>query len=82
MFDREISGEPLEHRDFIYNTAIPKLESWGYPVTVLRSKKTYIEKFYQVRQTGKRAGMRYGFPMQGNGKGYFLNHRQASDCPA
>ena len=65
MFDREISGEPPEHRDFIYNVAIPKMESWGYPVTVLRSKKTYIDKFYQVRQNGKRSGMRYGFPMQG-----------------
>lgn len=65
MFDREISGEPPEHRDFIRNVAIPKLEHWGYPVTVLRSDRTYIDKFYQVRQTGKRAGMRYGFPMQG-----------------
>lgn len=26
MFDREISGEQPEHRDFIFNVAIPKLE--------------------------------------------------------
>lgn len=65
MFDKEISGEMPEHRDFIYDVAIPKLESWGYPVTVLRSDRTYTDKFYQVRQKGKYAGMRYGFPMQG-----------------
>ena len=26
MFDKDISGEVPEHRDFIYETAIPKLE--------------------------------------------------------
>lgn len=68
MFDKDISGEIPEHRDFIYNIAIPKVESWGYPVTVLRSDRTYLDKFYQVTQKGKRAGMRYGFPMQGKCK--------------
>ena len=33
MFDRDISGEVPEHRDFIYSTAIPALERsrpmWG-----------------------------------------------------
>lgn len=65
MFDKDISGEIPEHQDFIYNVAIPKLESWGYPVTVLKGKRTYFDKFYQVREKGNRAGMRYGFPMQG-----------------
>ena len=34
MFDKEISGEVPEHRDFIYTTAIPALELKG--VAVLR----------------------------------------------
>lgn len=65
MFDKEISGEMPEHRDFIYNVAIPKLESWGYPVTVLRSDRTYIDCFYHKLVKGKRKGMTQGFPMQG-----------------
>ena len=66
MFDRDTSGEIPEHRDFIYNTAIPKLESWGYPVTVLRSGRTYLSCFYHIIGRGKRAGMAQGFPMQGH----------------
>lgn len=65
MFDKEISGEIQEHRDFIYNVAIPKLESWGYPVTVLRSDETYINLFYHILKKGKRKGMTQGFPMAG-----------------
>ena len=38
MFDENISGELPEHRDFIYNVAIPKFEEWGYKITILRSK--------------------------------------------
>ena len=34
-------------------------------MTILKGKRTYLDKFYQVREKGKRAGMRYGFPMQG-----------------
>lgn len=30
MFDDEISGEVPEHRQFIYETAKPIFESWGY----------------------------------------------------
>ena len=65
MFDREISGEQPEHRDFIFNVAIPKLESWGYPVTVLRSEKTYMDCFDHIIEKGKREGMKEGFPMVG-----------------
>ena len=45
MFDKDISGEVPEHRDFIYETAIPALERMGIRVIVLRSKKTYVELF-------------------------------------
>ena len=33
MFDKEISGEVPEHRDFIYTTAIPALERRGVKVS-------------------------------------------------
>lgn len=66
MFDKDISGEIPEHRDFIYNTAIPKLESWGYPVTVLRGDRTYLDCFNHIVVRGKTQGKKRGFPMQGH----------------
>ena len=39
MFDKDISGEVPEHRDFIYGTAIPALKRMGVKIVVLRSKK-------------------------------------------
>lgn len=45
MFDKRISGEVPEHRAFIYETAIPRLERLGVPVRVLRSDKTYLDLF-------------------------------------
>lgn len=43
MFDHErgISGEIPEHINWIYNTAIPKLESMGVKVDVVRAEKDY-----------------------------------------
>lgn len=43
MFDHEkgISGEVPEHIDWIYSTAIPKLEGMGVKVDVVRAKKDY-----------------------------------------
>lgn len=38
MFDKNISAELPEHRDFIYNVAIPNFERMGYKVNVLRAK--------------------------------------------
>jgi hypothetical protein len=68
MFDKDTSGEIPEHRDFIYNVAIPQVESWGYPVTILRSDRTYLDCFYHKLTKGKRVGMTQGFPMQGKCK--------------
>ena len=62
MFDKDISGELPEHRDFIYNVAIPRFEHMGYKVTVLRAKETYIDRFFKEKQKGERAGEIYGFP--------------------
>lgn len=68
MFDENISGELPEHIDFIKNKAIPVFESWGYETKILRSDKTYLDSFYQIRKKSKyssRVGMRQGFPMSG-----------------
>ncbi len=45
MFDKEISGELPEHRDFIYNKAIPTFESWGYKKVILRKQFPLIVQF-------------------------------------
>ena len=65
MFDKDISGEVPEHRDFIYGTAIPRLESLGVKVTVLRSDKTYVELFTGRVTRGPRKGMVRSFPLCG-----------------
>lgn len=66
MFDKDISGELPEHRDFIYNKAIPTFESWGYKVVVLHSQNTYMDLFYRLvnkSKTESRNGKIRGFPM-------------------
>lgn len=65
MFDDNISGEVPEHRDFIYNIAIPKFEEWGIKVVVLRDQRTYISSFMRIIQKGPRAGRHKGFPLCG-----------------
>jgi hypothetical protein len=47
MFDHErgISGEIPEHIAWIYSTAIPKLESMGVKVDVVKAKKDYKSFF-------------------------------------
>ena len=44
MFDHEkgISGEIPEHIDWIYSTAIPKLEAMGVKVDVVKAEKDYV----------------------------------------
>lgn len=68
MFDHErgISGEIPEHIEWVYNTAIPKLEQMGVKVDVVKSKKDYIHFFRSsVRGKGKYQGKIYGFPIGG-----------------
>jgi 3'-phosphoadenosine 5'-phosphosulfate sulfotransferase (PAPS reductase)/FAD synthetase len=62
MFDHEkgISGEIPEHIEWIYNTAIPKLESMGVKVDVVRAKKDYVQLCNTVLKRGKNAGSKYG----------------------
>ena len=65
MFDhsRGISGEIPEHIDWIYSTAIPKLEGMGVKVDIVRDKKDYVTQFYGVISKGKYEGKIHGFPM-------------------
>ena len=57
MFDKTISGEVPEHRDFIYTKGIPALERMGIKVTVLRGKKTYVDLFTGRITRGPKKGM-------------------------
>jgi hypothetical protein len=54
MFDHErgISGEIPEHIEWVYNTAIPKLEQMGVKVDVVKSKKDYIHFFSLCHRGG------------------------------
>ena len=65
MFDKDISGEVPEHRDFIYNTAIPRLERMGVKVVVLRSEQTYMGLFTGRVTRGPKKGMVRSFPICG-----------------
>lgn len=65
MFDDETSGEIPEHKDFIYNIAIPKLQSWGVKTVVLRSEKTYVSLFQREIISGTGQGKIRSFPISG-----------------
>ena len=62
MFDheRDLSGELPEHIEWVHNVAIPKLESWGVPVYVVRSKLDYVGLCKRVLKKGNKAGQMYG----------------------
>lgn len=67
MFDHErgISGEIPEHIEWIYSTAIPKLESMGVKVDVVKAKKDYVSFFVNAVGGGRHKGKIYGFPLGG-----------------
>ena len=65
MFDEGISAEIPEHREFIFERAIPKLENWGYKVSIIRGEKTYLDCFRHICIKGKSIGKKKGFPMVG-----------------
>ncbi len=66
MFDKDISAEVPEHRDFMYEIAIPKLERYyGIKTKVVRSEVTMVDLFYHVCTKGKSVGKRLGFPIPG-----------------
>lgn len=63
MYDRNRSAVLPEHEDFIFNTAIPKLKSWGIETIVVDSPKTFLDCFYRVRSRGANVGRIVGFPI-------------------
>lgn len=67
MFDhsRNISGEIPEHIEWTYSTAIPKLESMGVKVDVVRSERDYLYFFANAVGGGRFEGKFYGFPIGG-----------------
>lgn len=68
MFDhsRGISGEIPEHIEWVYSTAIPKLEAMGVPVDVVRAEKDYIY-FFQNAVGGGGTRVKYmDFRLLGN----------------
>ena len=60
------SGEVPEHRAFIYETAIPRLQQLPVPVRVLRTDKTYLDLFAGTVTRGPKKGLRRGFPLCGH----------------
>lgn len=65
MFDNDISGEVPEHKEFIYEKAIPFLVKSGINTTVLKSEKTFISCFYKVIKKGPKAGFIKSWPLCG-----------------
>lgn len=61
MFDhsRNISGEIPEHIEWVYSTAIPKLEQMGVKVDVVRAKKDYVSLCKTILKKGKNVGCMY-----------------------
>lgn len=67
MFDHEkgISGETPEHIEWIYNTAIPKLEAMGVKVDVVRARRDYVQLCNTTYKKGSKVGYVYGFQSGG-----------------
>lgn len=61
--DRGISGEMPEHIEWVYNVAMPKLESMGVKVDIVRGEMDYMDNFFREHKSGDRMGKRLGFPM-------------------
>ena len=56
MFDEHTSGEVPEHREFVYEVAIPFLKEAGIRVNVVRGEKTFVGQFQHTIGSGQRAG--------------------------
>ena len=67
MFDhsRGISGEIPEHIEWVYSTAIPKLEAMGVKMDVVRAERDYVYFFANAVGRGRYQGKIYGFPIAG-----------------
>lgn len=66
MFDDQTSGEVPEHREFVYETAIPYLKKAGVRVNIVRSEKNFVERFrHTVGGNGYYAGKIWSWPLCG-----------------
>lgn len=65
MFDEQTSGEVPEHREFVYEAAIPFLKEAGIRVNVVRSGKTFVGQFRHTVGSGQRAGQLWSWPLCG-----------------
>ena len=66
MFDADTSGEFPEHREFIYNTLKPFVESeLQVPFTIVKSQKNFVSNFERKREKGKGEGLVRGYPIPG-----------------
>lgn len=68
MFDntRNISGENPKHIEWVYNSAIPKIESMGYKLRIIRAEKDYLTLFNsRIGERSKRAGKKAGWLIGG-----------------
>lgn len=66
MFDKDISGEVPEHRQFVYEVAIPFVEKAGIPVHVIRGEKNFVDLFRrQIGGDGPYAGRIWSWPLCG-----------------
>jgi len=68
MFDnaRNISGENPKHIEWVYNTAIPKIERMDYKILIIRSEKDYLQLFNsRIGVQSKRAGKKHGWLLGG-----------------
>lgn len=67
MFDHEkgISGEIPEHIEWIYNTAIPRLEQMGVKVDVVKARRDYVQLCNTEYKKGPKVGFKYGFQAGG-----------------
>lgn len=66
MFDNETSAEYPEHRDFIYNTLKPWVESvLKVPFVIVKGTKTYKEVFKHKLSRGPKKGMTHGYMLRG-----------------
>lgn len=76
MFDhkRGISAEDPEQIKWINEIAIPKIKSFGYDVTIVKSEKDYYYYYYyrHLSDRSKYKGKIYGFPL---GKMCWVNNR-------
>lgn len=66
MFDKELSAELPEHRDFIYNKLKPWVENeLGVPFTIVHGERTVWELFNTTVVRGPYKGKKRAFPPPG-----------------